>query len=397
MDYGLDNNQSTNSTPIVYGDNASPLFVLFSIILSIWIIMFNTFVMICFIQNRKILLKTTFAIQICQLCVCDLYVGFSTMPVYISGFSKGVRFEFCAFSFILFISSQVIVLFHILGICVYRLRVVSRVMTPYSLKAEKKGYLLIYIIINGVICIGIFTVPFLIWGNYRQKVYLCSLPELFTEAYKSALTYCILFYIVPALLTNAVYIAIIITLCCSNQKAAKQANESSSQDNSAATLTRTDASACENATDMVKSTTRKNNHNEIGIASAECDKIYAISFKQKENTDNAISFKHKQDNDDPVSLKQTQEPDNDIDNQQTSTSTVVEATSSKEPEKHNGDRADESGTADERWTVKFEQVDLDQREKNTKYCFNAQKRAIVLTGMLSFSITSSMPNAFNCN
>ena len=392
MNYSLDNNQSTNSTPIVYGDNASPLFVLFSIILSIWIIIFNTFVLVCFIQNRKILLKTTFAIQICQLCVCDLYVGFSTMPVYISGFSKGVKFEFCAFSFILFISSQVIVLFHILGICAYRLRVVSRVMTPYSLKAEKKGYLLIYIIINGVICIGIFTVPFLIWGNYRQKVYLCSLPEIFTEAYKSALTYCILFYIVPALLTNAVYIAIIITLCCSNQKAVKQANESSSQDNSAATLTRTDASACENATNLVKSTTKRNTHTESGIASAECDKIYAISFKQKEDTDNAISFKQKQHNDNPVSLKQKQDPDNSIGNQQTSTSAVVKATSSKEHDGQNGDRADESGTADERWTVKFEQVDPEQREKSTKYCFNAQKRAIVLTGIFSLSLTS---NAFN--
>ena len=360
MRYDLDVNQSTNSTPSIYGDNASPIFVLFSIVLSVWIILFNTFVLICFIQNRRLLLKNTFAIQICQLCVCDIYVGLSTMPVYISGFSKGIRFEFCVFSFVLFISSQVVVLFHILGICLYRLRIVSRVMAPNRVKVEKTGHMLVYLlVINGIVSIGIFIVPFFIWGNYRQTLHICSLPEIFTESYKSALTYCILFYIVPALLTNAVYIIIIVKLCCSSQRPAKQENDFSSQENdSAVTLTKNEASTCGDTPTLVKSTMhdKQDNYIKSSIASAECHKIYAISFKQKQVTGNKT------------------------DSQQASTSVGADGTSIKALDRRNGDQAEENET-EEKWTVRFEQVDLHQRAKSAQFCFDAQKRAIVLTGI----------------
>ena len=318
--------------------------------------------------------------QICLLSVCDIYVGFSTLPVYISGFSRGVRYEFCAFSFILFISSQVVVLFHLLGICLYRLWIVCRVMVPNRVRAEKTDRVFVYLVINGIASLGIFTVPFVIWGIYRQKLYFCSLPEMFTEGYKSALSYCILFYIVPALLTNAVYVSIIVKLCCTSPQTSKQRNDSSSQGNDSAEMLNTNEApprgniATHRDSLNVQSLAnfankRWNNYTESDIASAECHKIYAISFRQTR---------------DSTTYTDSQQP-----------STSAESASLKQSYPLSGIHGDRVGETEneEGYTICFEEVELDQRAKSTLQSSNAQTRAIVLTGR-SFKYTSKLIKCF---
>ena len=216
MDIGnTTNNQSTNNTYTsvrIYGDNASPAFAGFSMICSAWIIVTNIFVLICFVKHRKIMNQSTFTIQILTLSFNDLMAGISTLPVYITSFTPEITYEYCMFRFVLILSAQVVVLFHILGICVYRFLVVCQATSP--LPRRNQGRLIvIYVLVIWIVILIILTSAFLIWGKYRHVLSICSLNEMFQENYKTMVICSIVLFIVPAVFTNVMYLAMILRLC----------------------------------------------------------------------------------------------------------------------------------------------------------------------------------------
>ena len=213
----LNGNTSENSTVVIYGDNASPAFAVISMILSIWIIVANSFVVVCFISHRTVLTKSTFTFQILTLSVNDLIAGVSTLPVYITIFKEDTSYSLCVFRFLLFLSAQVIVLFHLLGICMYRLFIVFHVNAPL-LETRKRGRTVAYLITCWVVILSFLILPFLIWGKYRHKITICSLNEMLQDNYKVFISYYIIFCIVPFLLTNGLYVVIILKLCFSKQR-----------------------------------------------------------------------------------------------------------------------------------------------------------------------------------
>lgn len=211
------NDQSTNSTGIVYGDNASPAFAFLSLALFSWIIVSNLFVFICFIKHRNRLIKSTFTMQILTLSASDFLVGISALPIYATAFSPKVSFEKCTFRFVFFISAQTVVLFHITGICANRLLIVCQ-LTPQIKISKSRGRVVALHVINWTLTLGIFSIPFVIWGKYRPHLSICSLNEIFQDNYKLYMTYILSFYSVPSVLTNAVYVAIILKLRFSSRK-----------------------------------------------------------------------------------------------------------------------------------------------------------------------------------
>ena len=130
MEYQLSNNQNTNSTMKVFGDNASPLFAFLSMMLSLWTIASNLFLLICFVKHRNNLIRSTFTMQILKLSVSDFLVRLSTLPIYVTVITSMVSYELCVFQFVVFISTQAVVLCHIFGICVTRLFVVCKLTSP---------------------------------------------------------------------------------------------------------------------------------------------------------------------------------------------------------------------------------------------------------------------------
>ena len=133
MEDRLSNNQSANSTVKIFSDNASPFFAALSILLSLWIIAANLFVLICFVKHRNSLIKNKFTVQILTLSFSDFLVGLSTLPVYVTGYTRMVTYELCAFQFVIFISAQAVVLCHILRICLTRLFVVCHLTSPVKM------------------------------------------------------------------------------------------------------------------------------------------------------------------------------------------------------------------------------------------------------------------------
>ena len=226
MNTEFHNNQSANGTVRIFGDNASPVFAVFSMTLSLWIIISNLFVLICFIKHRNNLIKSTFTMQILTLSANDFLAGISTIPVYITSFTTNVGYELCVFRLIFFASAQVVVLFHILGICINRLFIVCQLSVPRLRIANRKVIVIVLFVINWIVSLGIFGVPYASWGKYRQRLTKCSLNEMFQDNYKIYTMYGITIYLIPSLLTNAVYVAIVVKLRFNTRKI--QAGNSSS-------------------------------------------------------------------------------------------------------------------------------------------------------------------------
>ena len=211
MEINKSNNQSSNSTVIIYGDNASPIFAGFSITLSVWIIVFNSFVVLRLLKNKQRLIQNTFTLQILTLSVSDFFVGLTTLPVYVTGFTSDVSYEHCLYRFVILLSAQAVEQFHIFGICINRVSVIYQLTTPRKISGNR-GVVAIYLLVNWVVFLAIYSVPFGIWGKYRHTLTICSLNELFQDNYKTYITYSVSFYILFFVLINCIYVTLIIKI-----------------------------------------------------------------------------------------------------------------------------------------------------------------------------------------
>ena len=211
MEIHFDSNQSTNSTITIYGDNASPVLGAVSLIFSAWIVISNLFILICIVKHRNTLIKSTFTLQILTLSASDFLVGISTLTVYVTSFTKNISYNLCFFRFVFTLSAQAVEQFHILGICINRLIIVGQMTSPIMI-SRNTGAVVIFLIINWIINLGIFSVPFGIWAKYRSTLAICSLNEIFQDDYKLYTMYATVVFVVSAFLVNAVYISIIVKL-----------------------------------------------------------------------------------------------------------------------------------------------------------------------------------------
>ena len=210
------NNQSANSTVLILGDNASPIFVGFSMVISGWIIVLNSFVILSLLKDNKRQINNTFTFQLLTLSLSDVLVGLATLPVYATVFKSGFIYEDCICRFVLLLSAHAVEQFHIFGICVNRVSVVYQLTTPRKM-SRKKVLVMVYLLLNWIIFLTIYSVAFRIWGRYRYKLSICSLNEMFQDDYKTYIKYTVSFYIIPSVLINLVYGALILKIRCTAQ------------------------------------------------------------------------------------------------------------------------------------------------------------------------------------
>ena len=205
--------ESDNKTNLIIEDNASPVFVCFSMVVSVLIIAINSLVIFSLMKDRKRQLNNTFTFQLLTLSVSDVLVGLATLPVYATVFSTGFVYEECLCRFVVLLSAHAVEQFHIFGICVNRVSVLHQLTTPVpSRVSRKKEFVVAYLLINWVIFLTIYSVAFRIWGVYRQTLSMCSLNEMFQDNYKTYVTYSISFYIVPLVLINSIYASLILKI-----------------------------------------------------------------------------------------------------------------------------------------------------------------------------------------
>ena len=203
--------ESDNKTKLIIEDNASPVFVGFSMVVSGLIIALNSLVIFSLVKDRKRQLNNTFTFQLLTLSVSDVLVGLATLPVYATVFTSGFVYEECLCRFVVLLSAHAVEQFHIFGICVNRVSVLQQLTKP-SRVSRKKVFVVAYLLLNWVMFLTIYSVAFRIWGAYRQTLYMCSLNEILQDNYKTYVIYSISFYIVPSVLINSIYAALILKI-----------------------------------------------------------------------------------------------------------------------------------------------------------------------------------------
>ena len=203
--------ESDNKTKLIIEDNASPVFVGFSMVVSGLIIALNSLVIFSLVKDRKRQLNNTFTFQLLTLSVSDVLVGLATLPVYATVFTSGFVYEECLCRFVVLLSAHAVEQFHIFGICVNRVSVLHQLTTPSRI-SRKKVFVVAYLLLNWVIFLTIYSVAFRILGVYRQTLFMCSINEMFQGNYKTYVTYSLSFYIVPLVLINSIYTALIIKI-----------------------------------------------------------------------------------------------------------------------------------------------------------------------------------------
>ena len=207
-------NESSNLTDVLkkYDSSVVPEFAYFSIIVSLWTIVSNLFILICFIKHQHIINGNSFTFQVLTLIVGDVLAGFSSIPVFVTAFDLEIRFELCAFQYVAFLSTQNLLLFHILGICVNRLIIVNHAAKQVKTTCRRK-LIIVYLCIIWILIVLIFTLPFFIWiKKYERTITECSMNELFQDNYKAVVIYYVSFFVVPFILTNVVYVTIILKI-----------------------------------------------------------------------------------------------------------------------------------------------------------------------------------------
>ena len=227
-------NQSANSTNTsvkIYGDKTSKAFAGLSMGFSAWIIVINIFVLICLVKHRKVMIKSTFTTQILTVSFNDVMAGISTLLICVTYFTTEVTYEFCIFQCILSISAQEVVLFHILGICIYRFLTLCQVTLPQR-RRNQGSLIAIYLLVIWIVTLIILTSTFIIWGKHRHALDICSLNEIFQNNYKTVISYWVWLLIVPAVLTNVIYLAMTVRLSLYARKIAHVNNLSAPQPSS---------------------------------------------------------------------------------------------------------------------------------------------------------------------
>ena len=204
---------SDNRTILNIHENASPVFVGFCMVVSGLIIALNSLVIFSLVNDRKRQLNNTFTFQLLTLSVSDVLVGLATLPAYATAFTSSFIYEECLCRFVVLLSAHAVEQFHIFGICVNRVSVLHQLTTPVPSRiSRKKMFVVVYLLLNWVVFLTIYSVAFRIWGVYRQTLYMCSLNEMLQDNYKTYVIYSISFYIVPLVLINSIYAALILKI-----------------------------------------------------------------------------------------------------------------------------------------------------------------------------------------
>ena len=143
--------------------------------------------------------------QTFHLIVSDLVLGLLLIPL-IANFALNIQtktYIYCAFINFTSILPSGVSLYHMLSVCTHRYRMVKKVHLPSSNDAYR------YDIESGVIWVLAtlaFVPPYIVWARNDAPMVICVPTELFGPANRQATIYIMTLYLLPAALTNAIYV-----------------------------------------------------------------------------------------------------------------------------------------------------------------------------------------------
>ena len=183
---------------------------LFIIMLSIstWIIVANSFVLLCLINSRNAL-KNSVNVQLLSLSLTDLLVGITAIPGTLFPIVfQNTKYETCAFIMYMYFFAQSATLCHTLLICVNRLRSIKRKANVNDSSFIKH---LLQILAVWGFCLLFYVIHFLSFARFGETVKHCSTIYLFEgNEFVAFALLTIPPLVPPQLCTNIIYVYLFI-------------------------------------------------------------------------------------------------------------------------------------------------------------------------------------------
>ena len=183
---------------------------LFIIMISIstWIIVANSFVLICLVTSRNAL-KNNVNVQLLSLSLTDLLVGITAIPgIVFPTVFQNTKYETCAFMIYMYFFAQSATLCHTLLICVNRLRSIKRKVNINDSTFIKH---VMQILAVWGLCLLFYVIHFLSFARFGETVKHCSTIYLFEGNEPVAFALLTIPPLVPPqLCTNIIYVYLFI-------------------------------------------------------------------------------------------------------------------------------------------------------------------------------------------
>ena len=200
FDYNYDDN---SDAPEIYPYfQIGAIFLLVSTLLTIVI---NGSLLFCIVKNRK-KQWTRNAHQTKYLILSDFLVGLLLLPRNAKIFMPDTEIPFstCAtFSYIL-VTTQNVSFYHIMAVCIHRVRMAIRIHMPFNTDRYNYGRESL------VIWVGVLLTslpPYVIWGLHGgELLHRCRFEYVFGPMGAGAQIYMLTLYIIPWIATNTCYL-----------------------------------------------------------------------------------------------------------------------------------------------------------------------------------------------
>lgn len=175
------------------------------LLIATWTISANTIIVVCFLMNRK-KIWPIFSTQILSLSLCDMCVGYASLPVVVFPFiGVEARMKSCGILMYVFFAAQCASINHILCLCVQRCNVIRNLSKAGSSKSSIAIPLLSVLsawIASFSLCI--FPTTYLEIKYPERKG--CTIEDLFGEKASIVLSLVLAIYLVPQVFTNILYL-----------------------------------------------------------------------------------------------------------------------------------------------------------------------------------------------
>ena len=182
-------------------------FVTLTVVLTLCLfsISLNSLLIYCIVAKRNQAWAKN-AKQVFYLILSDLLVSVLMVPRLIFEPSVGRKpYTFCAVSMFIVMSTQLVSYCHVLALCIHRYMVIRKAHLPSQIDRTRYG---IQSLVIWVMMLFASVPPFVFGGKHGEVLFDCRLWYTFGPTDKGAVTYVLVSFCVPWILTNAVYMAI---------------------------------------------------------------------------------------------------------------------------------------------------------------------------------------------
>lgn len=204
----------TTSISIIPKQQGPSLLTIILMVISAWIVLANTLILLFLVINRKAL-KTFVNLQILSFSVTDTLVGLSAVPTSLT-YKLALSFPYfepCAAILCAYSVAQAATLYHAFVICIHRLITIKRCTgRPETNPRNMYKTLLVQVSIPWIESILVVSIPFIVFGRRGKIIQGCSLNIIFEDDYIHAMAFLNVNLLTPQIGMNVVYIYMLVFL-----------------------------------------------------------------------------------------------------------------------------------------------------------------------------------------